>query len=408
MPNAIFHVSAQEFAQIPGSSIVYWLSKPMLDTFAKNKALEEIAEPKVGLQTGDNARFVREWWEPSSYKTGFDCESREESIEREVKWFPYNKGGEYHKWYGNQEFVVNWENDGKELEDFRPRSVIRNPKTYFLPSISWSRISSGAPAFRYFNEGHIYADTAPSIFRETDAKLYGVMSVCNSSLALSLLKAIAPTLHFEVGQISQIPMVEALPSELLTIVKEAIGVARFDWNSYETSWDYQWFALLDPDQGAQAGDLLEDAVSHLREYWDRVSEEQRQREIRNNELVADAYGVRDDVPCDVSLERVSLKRNVAFAYPKDTSEVRNEKFAQDVVKELISYAVGCMFGRYSLDKPGLILASQGETLDDYHAQIPNPSFGPDADNVIPVTETDCFEDDIVTRFRRFLTVAFGK
>lgn len=403
-----FEVNQHEFAQVPGSPIVYWLSKPMLDTFAKNKALEEIAAPKVGLQTGDNARFVREWWEPGNYITGFNCKSREESVECGAKWFPYNKGGEYRKWYGNQEFVVNWENDGKELGDFRPRSVIRNPKTYFRPSISWSRISSGAPAFRYFNEGHIYADTAPSIFRETGAKLYEVMSVCNSSLALTLLKAIAPTLHFEVGQIAQIPMIEALPSELLTIVKEAISVARFDWNSYETSSDFQWFVLLDSNQGAQAGDLLEDAVLHLREYWNRVSEEQHQREIRNNELVAVAYGVRDDVPCDVPLERVSLKRNVAFAYPKDTPEVRNEKFAQDVVKELISYAVGCMFGRYSLDKPGLILASQGETLDDYHAQIPNPSFGPDADNVIPVTETDCFEDDIVTRFRRFLTVAFGK
>ena len=139
-----------------------------------------------------------------------------------------------------------------------------------------------------------------------------------------------------------------------------------------------------------------------------IASEQRQLEIDNNIVVADAYGVRGDVPCDVPLERVSLKRNVAFAYPKDTPEVRNEKFAQDVVKELISYAVGCMFGRYSLDKPGLILASQGETLNDFHAQIPNPSFEPDADNVIPVTETDCFEDDIVTRFRRFLSVAFGK
>ncbi len=406
--NYRFEVNQHEFARIPGSPIVYWLSKSMLDTFAKNKALKEIAEPKVGLQTGDNARFVREWWEPSNYKTGFDCESREESIERGTKWFPYNKGGEYRKWYGNQEFVVNWENDGKELEDFRPKSVIRNPKTYFRPSISWSRISSGAPAFRYFNEGHIYADTAPSIFRETDTKLYEVMSVCNSSLALTLLKAIAPTLHFEVGQISQIPMVEALPSELLTIVKEAINVARFDWNSYETSWNYQRFALLDSSQGVCADDLLEEAISHLRRYWDCVSEEQHQREICNNELVADAYGVRDDVPCDVPLERVSLKRNAAFAYPKDTPEARNEKFAQDVVKELISYAVGCMFGRYSLDKPGLILASQGETLDDFHVQIPNPSFEPDVDNVIPVTETDCFEDDIVTRFRRFLAVAFGK
>lgn len=153
MRKYFFEVNQHEFAQIPGSPIVYWLSKSMLDTFAKNKALKEIAEPRQGLATADNARFVREWWEPSNYKTGFDCELREESIERGTKWFPYNKGGEYRKWYGNQEFVVNWENDGKELEDFRPRSVIRNPKTYFRPSISWSKISSGAPAFRYFPPG---------------------------------------------------------------------------------------------------------------------------------------------------------------------------------------------------------------------------------------------------------------
>lgn len=150
MRKYFFEVNQHKFAQIPGSPIVYWLSKSMLDTFAKNKALKEIAEPRQGLATADNARFVREWWEPSNYKTGFDCELREESIERGTKWFPYNKGGEYRKWYGNQGFVVNWENDGKELEDFRPRSVIRNPKTYFRPSISWSKISSGAPAFRYF------------------------------------------------------------------------------------------------------------------------------------------------------------------------------------------------------------------------------------------------------------------
>lgn len=155
MRKYFFEVNQHKFAQIPGSPIVYWLSKSMLDTFAKNKALKEIAEPRQGLATADNARFVREWWEPSNYKTGFDCELREESIERGTKWFPYNKGGEYRKWYGNQEFVVNWENDGKELEDFRPRSVIRNPKTYFRPSISWSKISSGAPAFRYFPQGFI-------------------------------------------------------------------------------------------------------------------------------------------------------------------------------------------------------------------------------------------------------------
>lgn len=408
MPNTVFHVSMQEFTQIPGFPIVYWLSKPMLDTFSKNKALKEIAEPKVGLQTGDNARFVREWWEISTSKTRFGCASHDEASESGAKWFPYNKGGEYRKWYGNQEFVVNWENDGQELNEFKPRSVIRNPSTYFQPSVSWSRISSGAPAFRYFNKGHVYADTAPSIFKESDSQLHGVMSVCNSSLALALLKAIAPTLHFEVGQISQIPMVSSFSEELVEIVEKAVNAAHFDWDSFETSWDFQRFALLDSEQGAQSGDLLEDAVLHLRDYWNRVSEEQREREIHNNELVADAYGVHDDVECDVPLERVSLKRNSAFAYPNKSKEERDELFAQDVVKELISYAVGCMFGRYSLDEPGLILASQGETLDDYHARIPNPSFEPDADNVIPVTETDCFEDDIVTRFRRFLEAAFGK
>ena len=403
----LFEVNQHEFAQVPGSPIVYWLSKPMLDTFAKNKALEEIAEPRQGLATADNARFVREWWEPSNYKTGFDCELREESIERGTKWFPYNKGGEYRKWYGNQEFVVNWENDGKELEDFRPRSVIRNPKTYFRPSISWSKISSGTPAFRYFPQGFIYDVAGTSIFC-TNEQRKGIIAYTNSSLAYAQLTAIAPTLNFEVGQIASLPIVNNDSKDAERNVDDLIAVSKADWDSFESSWNYHQFTLLDSKQGAQCNDLLEDAVLHLREYWNRVSEEQRQREIRNNELVADAYGVRDDVPCDVPLERVSLKRNVAFAYPKDTPEVRNEKFAQDVVKELISYAVGCMFGRYSLDKPGLILASQGETLDDYHAQIPNPSFEPDADNVIPVTETDCFEDDIVTRFRRLLSVAFGK
>lgn len=208
-----------------------------------------------------------------------------------------------------------------------------------------------------------------------------------------------PTLNFQPGVIGSIPIIDAIYGKAdKESISNLIAVSKSDWDSFETSWDFRWFALLDPNQGAQVGDLLEEAVSHLREYWDRVSEEQHQREILNNELVADVYGVRDDVPCDVPLERVSLKRNVASHTEGYLRKCATRNSLQDVVKELISYAVGCMFGRYSLDKPGLILASQGETLDDYHAQIPNPSFDPDADNVIPVTETDCFEDDIVTRF----------
>lgn len=404
---ARFEVNQHEFVQIPGSPIVYWLNRPMLDTFIKGKQLKTVAEPREGLSTANKSLFLREWWEIDESKVAFRCLSHNEALKNGKKWFAHNKGGEYRKWYGNQEYVVNWEKDGYELNEFKPRSVIRNPDTYFRPSISWSMISSSAPAFRYFPQGFIYDVAGPSMFCSKEL-MSGLISFLNSSLAYSQLNAIAPTMNFVVGQIATLPFIDSASKETNQNVDKLITVSRSDWNSLETSWDFQRFTLLDLDQGAQAGDLLEDAVSHLREYWNRVSEEQRQREIRNNELVADAYGVRDDVPCDVPLERVSLKRNVAFAYPKDTPEVRNEKFAQDVVKELISYAVGCMFGRYSLDKPGLILASQGETLDDYHAQIPSPSFEPDADNVIPVTEVDCFEDDIVTRFRRFLTAAFGK
>lgn len=409
MPNAIFHVSAQEFAQIPGVPIVYWLSKPMLDTFAKNKALEEIAGPKVGLQTGDNARFVREWWEVSQSKSKLTLDnSKDRKTSACDKWFPYNKGGEYRKWYGNQDYVINWENAGQGLYDFKPKSVIRNPQFYFQSSVSWSNVSSGTPSFRYYPEGFIFSHVGDCLFPKDELDRDKLIAICNASVTGQLLAAMAPTLHFEVGQVAKLPIANLLPGNWTLKVDNLIQNAKDDWSTQEISWNFSKPILFDEEQTDFSSGVIEELVKNVRSYWAMIASEQQQLEIDNNIAVADAYGVRDDVPCDVPLERVSLKRNVAFAYPKDTTEVRNEKFAQDVVKELISYAVGCMFGRYSLDKPGLILASQGETLDDYHAQIPNPSFGPDADNVIPVTETDCFEDDIVTRFRRFLTVAFGK
>lgn len=409
MPNAIFHVSAQEFAQIPGVPIVYWLSKPMLDTFAKNKALEEIAGPKVGLQTGDNARFVREWWEVSQSKLKLTSDNaKDRKTSACDKWFPYNKGGEYRKWYGNQDYVINWENAGQELYDFKPKSVIRNPQFYFQSSVSWSNVSSGTPSFRYYPEGFIFSHVGDCLFPKDELDRDKLIAICNASVTGQLLAAMAPTLHFEVGQVAKLPIANLLPGNWTLKVDNLIQNAKDDWNTQEISWNFSKPILFDEEQTDFSSGIIEELVKNVRSYWAMIASEQQQLEIDNNIAVADAYGVRDDAPCDVPLERVSLKRNVAFAYPKDTPEVRNEKFAQDVVKELISYAVGCMFDRYSLDKPGLILASQGETLDDYHAQIPNPSFGPDADNVIPVTETDCFEDDIVTRFRRFLTVAFGK
>mgnify|MGYP000316724112 FL=1 len=407
---ARFEVNQHEFVQIPGSPIVYWLSEAVFKIFdrkiakgAGGDALSDIGDVAKGVTTGDNARFLRFWWECYCRTIQFDRISLQETPLQ--RWVPCDKGGGFRRWSGNNEYIVDWTENGEKLFDF-PGSTPRNREITFKNALACSKISSGQPSFRRRNHGFAYSDAAVAL---SDSTLLSELNCfLNSTTALTIMQALSPTLNFEVGQIRSLPCKFGISANWRDREKELVSASEKDWDSFETSWDFQRFALLDPDQGAQAGNLLEDAVLHLREYWHRVSEEQRQREIRNNEMVADAYGVRDDVPCDVPLERVSLKRNVAFAYPKDTPGVRNEKFAQDVVKELISYAVGCMFGRYSLDKPGLILASQGETLDDYLAQIPNPSFGPDADNVIPVTETDCFEDDIVTRFRRFLTVAFGK
>ena len=392
---ARFEVNQHEFVQIPGSPIVYWLSEAVFRIFDRKIA--------KGVTTGDNARFLRFWWECYCRTIQFDRISLQETPLQ--RWVPCDKGGGFRRWSGNNEYIVDWTENGKKLFDF-PGSTPRNREITFKNALACSKISSGQPSFRRRNHGFAYSDAAVAL---SDSTLLSELNCfLNSTAALTIMQALSPTLNFEVGQIRSLPCKFGISANWRDREKELVSASEKDWDSFETSWDFQRFALLDPDQGAQAGNLLEDAVLHLREYWHRVSEEQRQREIRNNEMVADAYGVRDDVPCDVPLERVSLKRNVAFAYPKDTPAVRNEKFAQDVVRELISYAVGCMFGRYSLNKPGLILASQGETLDDFHAQIPNPSFEPDVDNVIPVTETDCFEDDIVTRFRRFLAVVFGK
>lgn len=407
-----FKVGQHEFAQIPGSPIVYWLSKSMLDSFAKNKALKEIAAPRQGLATADNNRFLRDWHEIDYANFCVNAASMQTALSSGCKWFPTQKGGNFRRWYGNHEFVVNWANNGSEIRNFtdstgKLKSRPQNLDCFFLSGITWTAITTGDISLRYSPSGFISNAKGPEFFPDESIRNI-LLGICNSSSAQALLTMLAPTLDYSQGPVGSLPIPDFSSLNTKKMVSELIHAAQADWNSYETSWGFQRLALLDSNQGAQVGDSLEDAVFRLREYWDCMSEEQRQREIRNNELVADAYGVRDDVSCDVPLERVSLKRNVAFAYSKDTPEMRNEKFAQDVVKELISYAVGCMFGRYSLDKPGLILASQGETLDDYLAQIPNPSFGPDADNVIPVTETDCFEDDIVTRFRRFLTVAFGK
>ena len=403
MVKHFYAIDQRDFAQIPGSPIVYWLSEKMLNAFQSEKKLKDVAQLKNGMSTGNNESLLREWYEANFADIDFQCKDRSEVDSRGGKWFPYNKGGHFRKWFGNASSIIRYDQTGRAWMETLKGSRHNSPHLYFNKCVSWSKISSGFPAFRYYPTGFVFDVAGCSIFTYDNKDILPVLALLNSSFMQCLLSAISPTLNFEAGQLSNVPFGVNYSEEGCLLAESLIVQSKKDWNSYETSWDYQQSALLNQSHDGS----IEHAIASLSQQWQTLSEEQRQREIRNNELVADAYGVRDDVPCDVPLERVSLKRNSAFAYPDKSPTERDELFARDVVKEFISYAVGCMFGRYSIDKPGLILASQGETVDDFHERVPDIRFEPDKDNVIPVTEVDCFEDDIVSRFRRFLEVTFG-
>ena len=245
-PGAGFHLaSGEDFAMIPGTPVVYWLSEKMRAAFTSGTRLGSVAALAVGLQTGENGRYLRQWWEVSATRTAFACTSREEAAASGARWFPYNKGGEFRKWYGNQEHVVNWEHDGAEIVAFKPRAVIRNPGTYFSPSVSWSKISSGAPAFRAFPPGFIYDVAGTSIFAESARERMGLLAFANSQLAFELLAAIAPTLNFEVGQVAGLPISDAAAEPGVSLAARAVETARSDWNSIEMSWDFECNPLVE-------------------------------------------------------------------------------------------------------------------------------------------------------------------
>ncbi len=232
-----FHLaSGADFATIPGSPIVYWLSEKLRGSFSTGKPLSDVANLRQGLATADNNRFLRQWWEVSRLRTAFSCTSREEAAASGARWFPYNKGGEFRKWYGNQEYVVNWERDGAEIVAFKPRSVIRNPGTYFSPSVSWSDISSGEAAFRRFPAGFIHDVKGMSAFGDIDL-LDQVAVLMNSSFARALLAAIAPTLNFQVGDVGKVPVASDLAG-LPRNTDRLAATARNDWDSVETSWGF--------------------------------------------------------------------------------------------------------------------------------------------------------------------------
>ncbi|MBS6934154.1 MAG: BREX-1 system adenine-specific DNA-methyltransferase PglX [Actinomyces graevenitzii] len=401
-----FEVSPATFAVIPGRPIVYWASHQMLNAFEVGVPLGEVAPAKQGLATADNERFLRQWFEVSGDRSYMRARDREDAKASGARWFPHNKGGEYRKWWGNQDYVINWQDDGRELWDFRPRSVIRNPDCYFRPCVSWARVSSGDPSFRLFDSSSTFNDKGAAVFLSSHQRTYEMLGYLNSSTTLKLESTIAPTVMFEVGQVKNLPWIE--PDSFNSAgVERLIEISRADWDARETSWDFARPPYL---RGGHS--LLQDAFDDWYRRSYETAEEAQRLETENNRYWADVYGLADEVEVDVPLSRVSLTYNPRFAFAptKGAPERSEEEYRwlhyQRSARELISWAIGVTMGRYSVDVPGLILADQASSLDDFRARVAEPRLEPDDDGIIPVTG-GAFDDDASRRVKAVLRVVLG-
>lgn len=398
-----YRASADDFRKIPGSPIAYWVSREMRLAFSAGENMQTYATPRQGFATGENERFLKIWSEVEISAIKFGSRNPEEAKRSGRKWFPCNKGGEFRRWYGNNRFIANWQNDGSEMKEFLG-SVIRNPSYYFREGITWSTISSSSLSMRYSPEGFLFETKGSVCFPQGKNSWQIPIAIMNTRVVESALLAISPTLDFHEGPIGRVPVIEASPERVFRLSENLVSLSRTDWDAYETSWDFTTLPLLAPEHRA---DTLAASYTNLRAHWQGMTEEMQRLEEENNRIFIDAYGLQDELTPEVPLEEITLTCNPAYRYGSKAEDLE-ARLRADTMAEFLHYAVGCMFGRYSLDAPGLILANQGEGLADYLARIPEPSFDVDADNVIPVLDGDWFADDITERFRKFLRVTFGE
>ncbi|WP_367343648.1 BREX-1 system adenine-specific DNA-methyltransferase PglX [Methanomethylovorans sp.] len=411
VPN-FYRASAADFKKIPGSPIAYWVSEKVREMFIVNNKIKDISQPRKGLVTLNDDYFLKVWSEIDFSSIAFNKKNNDCLKNIEYCFVPITKGGNFRKWYGNNEFCIKWENDGQELKEYIVKKYkggsytkeIRSEQLYFKPSITWSGITSASPSFRRSNHGFIFSSSGPSLFPEEN-ELNFFSGFLNSKVSKMLLEILSPTLSVLSGHIGQLP-IKSCSTFNKSKIELIIEISKSDWDSYETSWDFTTLPLLQPEYRQPT---LRETYAKLRAHWKEMTLEMQRLEEENNRIFIEAYGLQDELTPDVPLSEITLTCNPHYRYKGNKSEEELKALLlADTIKEFISYAVGCMFGRYSLDKPGLVLANQGEKIGDYLKQVPEPSFMPDEDNIIPILEDDYLENGIVDRFKEFLNVTFGK
>lgn len=398
------------FDLIPGRPIVYWASRQTLVAFKNGVPLGEVTNPRSGLCTGNNSLFVREWFEVSDNNSYLKASDRSDAFASKAKWFPYNKGGEFRRWWGNQNLVVNWLGDGADYYRYIEShpgcgTRVQGTDCYFHPCVSWSNVSSGEPSFRLYEASSIFSHVGQAVF-PVDSERLKVLSYANSRVVTTVLETIAPGTHFEVGQVKNLPWIEPESFDSAG-VERLIEIFRADWDAWETSWDFARPPYL---RGGHS--LLQGAFDDWYRRSCETADEAQRLETENNRYWADVYGLADEVEVAVPLSRVSLTYNPRFAFAptKGASERSEEEYRwlhyQRSARELISWAIGVTMGRYSVDVPGLVLADQASSLDDFRARVAEPRLEPDDDGIIPVTG-GAFDDDASRRVKAVLRVVFG-
>ena len=386
--NRYAQVSDEYYRDIPGSPIAYWISSKTRDSFLSEESIGTVAPPKQGLATADNERFLRLWHEVDIQKIGFGISSCDEAETSGKKFFPYNKGGAFRRWYGNRDYVVNWENDGYEIKNFKDdkgkvRSRPQNLQYYFKPAITWSDVTSGSFSGRYAEQGFMFDIKGSSGFPDKELLPY-VLGLLNSKVAQAFIKILNPTMTTQVGDMTRIPVIKADVDEITLLSKECIDEAKADWDSFETSWDFKIHPLI--RCGGKQNSYIKDAF----ESW-ALECEQRFRNIKENEeklnqKFIEIYGLTGEISPEVNEKYITVSK----------ADLERD------IRSFISYAVGCMFGRYSLDVDGLVYAGGDWDASKY------ASFAADKDNIIPICDDEYFEDDIVGLFVEFVKTVYGE
>lgn len=398
-------VSEGVFEKIPLKAFIFWKSPGFLKMFTGREAVGVRVACREGIHTGNNEKYLRAWWEVSSDKFVLSA-SDYLSLDSSGTYVPYNKGGSTGKWYGGNESCIAFSKPYRDEMKNLSGHVRPSEGLYFKEGGTWADVATKGMGVRYYPEGYLFDGAGPVVVGD------GVLSVIanmNSKPFYEACSAVMPNLHFKSGTINLMPLAKLGVEDAASVGEisaSCVFITKSDWDAYETSWDFATFPLLVDDHQAVT---LEATYAHLRTLWRGMTDEMQRLEEENNRIFIEAYGLQDELKPEVPLEEITLTCNPAYRYGmKGAEEDREARLHTDTMAEFLSYAVGCMFGRYSLDAPGLILANQGGTLEDYLARVPEPSFMPDEDNVIPVLDGEWFADDVTERFRQFLRVTFGE